>query len=149
MKNRKGTLLCLYVLASIVIGFFCAGFLHAFLTNSVQMLSIKFLFVLLGSSRQFLLLFFSITVFLLLCCLVFSLDNKPYKSALTEVAQGISIPVSAGQLQHGSARFLTEEEIDQSFASVVLPKSIVNNKKEDMLYNVRDDLADKEMEQNA
>ena len=148
MKNRRRALLCLYVLASIVIGFFCAGFLHAFLTNSVQRLSIKFLFVLLVTSRQFLVLFFSITV-LLLCCLVFSLDNKPYKSALTEVARGISIPVSAGQLQHGSARFLTKDEIDQSFASVVLPKSIVNNKKEDILYNVRDDLADKEMEQNA
>lgn len=126
MEKKKIWFYFLSLVAILVISFFGAGFLHAFLTNSVQSLSIKFLFVLLVTSRQFLLLFISITVCLLLCCLIFSLDNKPYKSALTEVAQGINIPVSAGQLQHGSARFLNEEEIDRTFASVILTKSIMS-----------------------
>ena len=126
MEKRKILFLCLYMFFSVAIGFFSAGFLHAFLSGSVVKLSIRYLLVLLAVDRRFLCLFLFMTTFIILCLIVISLDNKPYKSDLTEVAQGISIPVSAGQLQHGSARFLNEEEIDRTFASVILTKSIMS-----------------------
>lgn len=145
MNKNKIALYLLSLIASVVMGFFCAVFLQAALTNTRPMMRIAYL-VSLVHDRRFLMLFVAVSAFIILCFAILSLDSKPYKSDLKEVAKGISIPVSAGQLQHGSARFLTDEEIDQAFASVVLPKPKL---KQGSIPNERGDSLDEDEESYA
>lgn len=52
--------------------------------------------------------------------------NKPdYKSKLVEVTPDIYIPAPAGQGQYGNARFLRENEYEQTFKSFFIPKAIL------------------------
>ncbi|MGN0495529.1 MAG: VirD4-like conjugal transfer protein, CD1115 family [Lachnospiraceae bacterium] len=56
------------------------------------------------------------------CGLYLSLNRSDYKSKTIELIPGLSIPASAGQGQYGTARFLSEKEIDNQFASVIINK---------------------------
>lgn len=55
------------------------------------------------------------------CYLYLSLNKPTYKSKMMELTPGLTIPAPAGQGQNGTARFLTDKEIDENFESVVLP----------------------------
>ncbi len=62
-------------------------------------------------------LFLSFECFVLLCCILFFTQNsRAYQSDLMKVTDEIRIPVPAGQFQHGSSRWMTEEEKDKVFA---------------------------------
>lgn len=50
-------------------------------------------------------------------------NDKPYQSDLIRITPKISTPVSAGQKQFGSARWMTEEEKHNIFPVCVLKKS--------------------------
>lgn len=61
-------------------------------------------------------LFLSFECFLLLCCVLFFVQNsRAYQSDLMKVTDDIEIPVPVGQYQHGSSRWLKEEEKDRVF----------------------------------
>lgn len=55
--------------------------------------------------------------------LYISLNRSDYKSKTIELIPGLSIPTPAGQGQYGTARFLSEKEIDNKFASVVIKQA--------------------------
>ncbi len=77
----------------------------------------------LFKNRQQFMLFLSFEGFIVLCNIAFFLqNNRPYQSELVEVAKDIMTPKASGQLQHGSARWLSDEEKDQVFESFVLDK---------------------------
>lgn len=57
------------------------------------------------------------------CGLYLSLNRSDYKSKTMELIPGLSIPAPAGQGQYGTARFLSEKEIDNQFASVVIKRT--------------------------
>ena len=60
-----------------------------------------------------------------ICMVIISKDfTNEYKSDMQKVTDNISIPVKAGQAQHGSARFMTQKDIEKNFCSQMLPKSI-------------------------
>ena len=68
------------------------------------------------SNSQHVLLFVCLQGFiLLLTVLFFTTNNRPYQSKLQRVAPGIETPISTGQHQHGSARWLKEEEWPRAF----------------------------------
>lgn len=70
----------------------------------------------LFSSRPHLLLFVCLqSIVLLLAALFFLTNSQPYQSQLRRVAPGIETPVPTGQHQHGSARWLGEEEWSHAF----------------------------------
>lgn len=130
MNKNKIPIYLFSLIASLVVGFFCAGFLHLSMTNtSYDNLHVGFLVQLLAVDQRFRMLYLMMVLFCFLCVFIFLLDSKPYHSKLKTVAKGIEIPAAAGQLQHGSARFMNEDEIDAAFASVILPKA----KKADMI----------------
>ncbi|TYA14760.1 TRAG family protein [Paenibacillus faecis] len=52
---------------------------------------------------------------LLLAVLYFLANSQPYQSKLRKVAPGIETPVPTGQHQHGSARWLQEDEWPRAF----------------------------------
>ena len=54
--------------------------------------------------------------FMALCCILFFVQNsRAYQSDLMKVTDEIQIPVPMGQYQHGSSRWMREEEKDKVF----------------------------------
>ena len=61
-------------------------------------------------------LFLSFECFVLLCTvLFFTQSSRSYQSDLMKVTDEIEIPVPVGQFQHGSSRWMQEEEKDRVF----------------------------------
>lgn len=61
-------------------------------------------------------LFLSFECFVILCCVLFFVQNsRSYQSDLMKVTDDIEIPVPVGQYQHGSSRWLKEEEKEKVF----------------------------------
>lgn len=78
----------------------------------------------MAASGQHLSLFIYLQGFILLCSIYFYLANmKPYQSDLDAITPDIATPVRAGQMQFGSARWLTEEEKNKGFKSIKLRKN--------------------------
>lgn len=48
--------------------------------------------------------------------------KKDYKTPKKEVAKGIFTPISAGEGQYGSAKWLTETEKEKSYPAIILNK---------------------------
>lgn len=67
-----------------------------------------------------LLLFLSFQVFIIILIVAIVSNNKPYQSDLVEITPMIKTPVSAGQNQFGSARWLQKQEFDTAFKSFTL-----------------------------
>lgn len=61
-------------------------------------------------------MFLSFECFVLLCTVLFFTQNsRSYQSDLMKVTDEIAIPVPVGQFQHGSSRWMREEEKDRVF----------------------------------
>lgn len=72
----------------------------------------------LFTSKAHLLLFLCFQgIIAMLAVLFFIANNQPYQSKLKQVAPGIETPVPVGQHQHGSARWMREEEMPRLFES--------------------------------
>ncbi|MFZ7130770.1 MAG: hypothetical protein ACOWWR_00240 [Eubacteriales bacterium] len=101
--------------------------LHFLLTRKMNVLTfvpIKSCFESMAASGQHLSLFLYLQGFILLCSIYFYLANmKPYQSDLEEITPDIATPVRAGQMQFGSARWLTEEEKNKGFKFIKLRKN--------------------------
>lgn len=66
-------------------------------------------------------LFLSFECFVALCCILFFVQNsRAYQSDLMRVTDEIEIPVPVGQFQHGSSRWMREEEKDRVFKVCML-----------------------------
>lgn len=139
MKKHEKMKYALALAASVPIGFLSAGFLHGFLTGQVNKLNLPYLFGLLFSNRTFRLLFLLLFILVFLAMIVLMLEDKPYKSELKTIAHGIEIPLAAGQLQHGSARFMTEAEVEKNFATVVLRKKDIKKLLMDQSQSAKED----------
>ncbi|HCA28479.1 MAG TPA: TRAG family protein [Ruminococcaceae bacterium] len=125
MKTKPKLVTCALI-------FFVGGFLnlffstalHGLLSHKITKLSFPPLIQCLSSlvsSRQHFLLFLCIQgFFLLLAVLFFTTNLYPYKSDLVKITPEIQTPKAVGQYQHGSARWLTEEEQDRTFNSYVI-----------------------------
>ncbi|MNW44996.1 hypothetical protein D3C74_222470 [compost metagenome] len=57
---------------------------------------------------------------MVLSVLFFLANSQPYQSKLKQVAPGIETPVPVGQHQHGSARWMRDEEMPRLFESQTL-----------------------------
>ena len=69
-------------------------------------------------------LFLSFECFVILCCVLFFVQNsRSYQSDLMKVTDDIEIPVPVGQYQHGSSRWLKEEEKEKVFEAYNLDPS--------------------------
>lgn len=120
VKTKQKLLLCtlLLIIVSIFNLFFSTA-LHGALSGSTSTLTVPSLNTSLISvitNRIHFLLFLCLQGFaLLLSALFFVSNNRPYQSKLKQIAPGIETPVVVGQNQHGSARWLQEEEWAHAF----------------------------------
>ncbi|MDN8588123.1 hypothetical protein Q0V21_04990 [Paenibacillus sp. 11B] len=120
MKTKQKLLLCtLFITIGFIFNIFFSTALHGVLSGSISNLTVPSLNTSLASlisSRVHFLLFLCLQGFtLLLSALFFASNNRPYQSKLKQIAPGIETPVVVGQNQHGSARWLQEEEWAHAF----------------------------------
>lgn len=75
----------------------------------------------LFTEHQQLLLFLSFEGFLVLCCILFWVQNhQSYQSTLIKVTNSIYTPAPVGQYQHGSSRWLRQAEWDMVFQTQII-----------------------------
>ncbi len=85
-------------------------------TDVLRFISVQECLKSMAISGQHLSLFLYLQGFIFLCSIYFYLANmKPYQSDLVTITPDIKTPVSAGQMQFGSARWLTHEEKNKNF----------------------------------
>lgn len=120
MKKKEKLILstALICIGSIFNLFFTAA-LHGLLSREYDTLTLVPLFQCmtgLFTKRQQLLMFLSFEGFICLCCVLFWVQNdRPYQSDLIKVAGDICTPAPVGQFQHGSSRWLKENEKGKTF----------------------------------
>ncbi len=132
MKNKFKTILIntLFILLALYILMILAVYLDNLfrgggVTPDVKML----LFFIYGSTLKAKIIFF-LEVFV---AVIYLLTNDVFLGSIKNeaktftVAGDIVLPVASGNNEHGSARFLTKDEIDNNFESVVLDKNYLDD----------------------
>ena len=125
MKTKPKLILCavIFLVGSFVSVYFSAA-LHGILSRQMSTLEIKGFFECIRSmaaDRQHLTLFMCLSGFSLVLSIVFFLTNmRPYQSHLRSITPEIQTPAAVGQFQHGSAKWLTDKEMDKAFDSFIL-----------------------------
>lgn len=125
MKTKpRLRLALLIVLFGTICNLFFSTSLHNLLsglTSSLAFPSLSHSLHSLLSSKTHLLLFFCFQgLVIVLATLFFVFNNQPYQSELKQVAPGIETPVPTGQHQHGSARWMRDEELLRLFDNETL-----------------------------
>ncbi|MDT9723609.1 TRAG family protein [Xylanibacillus composti] len=120
MKTKqKSWLACLIIVLGGVGNLFISTAHHFLLSGETSRLALPSLAACLDSlltHRAHLLLFVCLqSIVLVLAVLFFVMNSQPYQSKLRQVAPGIETPVPTGQHQHGSARWLREDEWPRTF----------------------------------
>ncbi|MNM86699.1 hypothetical protein D3C81_988590 [compost metagenome] len=120
MKTKpKLWLALLIVLFGAVFNLFFSTALHNLLSGTVSSLafpSLNHSLHSLISTKSHMLLFLCFEgLVILLAILFFVANSQPYQSELKQVAPGITTPIPTGQHQHGSARWMREDELPRLF----------------------------------
>lgn len=143
MKTKqKAWLAGLIVMLGGVCSLFISTALHFLLSGETSQLALPSLAACLDSlltHRAHLLLFACLqSIVLVLAILFIVLNNQPYQSELRQVAPGIETPVPTGQHQHGSARWLRQDEWPHAFdhATIYLRHPLIQH----LIHTGYDDL---------
>lgn len=123
MKTKEKLILSsIIILLGTVFNLFFSAALHGMLSRQYSTITLIPLWDCiegLFTQRQHLLLFVSFEGFICLCCVLFFVqNNRPYQSELVKVAGDIFTPAPVGQFQHGSSRWLKENEKDTVFKTM-------------------------------
>lgn len=118
-KKEKLILVSILMTAVTVFNLYFTAALHGlFSGQNHTLVLVPFTQCLKGlfAERQQFLLFLSFEGFLILCGILFWVqNNRPYQSELVKVADEIYTPAPTGQYQHGSSRWLKKEEREHVF----------------------------------
>jgi len=145
MKKREKIIICsILFLAGGGINIFFSTAIHQILSrqsNILRLVPITECLSSISGNRQHLILYLCLQGFVTILSLMFFLTNlRPYQSDLIKITPEIETPVPVGQHQHGSSRWLTDNEQEKSFDSYAL-----NPRHPTIRYLMRhgcDDLAD-------
>lgn len=123
-KKEKCILSMILIIGGSIVNLFFTAAMHGMLsgqTGTLTLLPLKQCVSGLLAERQQMLLFLSFEGFLVLCCILFWLQNsRPYQSPLIRVAGEICTPAPVGQYQHGSSRWLHPDEWETVFQTQVV-----------------------------
>jgi len=120
VKTKPKLILCAFIfLVGGIANVFISAALHNALAGYMQTLEFVGFFdsiSSMASDRQHLLLFLCSQGFVLILAAAFFLTNmRPYQSHLNTITPEIQTPAAVGQYQHGSAKWLTDQEKDATF----------------------------------
>ncbi|MNO15975.1 hypothetical protein D3C76_56470 [compost metagenome] len=111
----------LFFISGTIFNLFFTTALHNLLSGATKTLAFPSLSYSLSNllhTKAHLLLFLCFQgIMLVLSVLFFLANSQPYQSKLKQVAPGIETPVPVGQHQHGSARWMREDEMPRLFES--------------------------------
>lgn len=111
----------LFFVFGMIFNLFFTTALHKLLSGTTRTLALPSLndsFNSLLHTKAHLLLFLCFQgIVMVLSVLFFLANSQPYQSKLKQVAPGIETPVPVGQHQHGSARWMREDEMPRLFES--------------------------------
>jgi len=123
-KRQKLIISSFIFLVGLWMNIYFSANLHFLLSKKMEVLSlvpIKDCINSMATSKAHLLLFLCMQGFILLFAIFYYIANhKPYQSELVEITPQLSTPVSAGQKQFGSAKWLMDKEKDTVFKSFIL-----------------------------
>lgn len=128
MKTKAKLLICslIFTIGGLVNIFFTTS-VHSILSRQskvLQLFSVMECLKSVANSKLHLMLFLCFQGLVVVMAVMFFFTNlRPYQSNLVEITPDIKTPVSVGQYQHGSARWLKDEEKDKVFDSFVLDKN--------------------------
>ena len=125
MKAKQKLIVCaLIFLGGSIFSLFFSTALHGLLTREMTVLTFAPPAVCVASilsSRQHAMLFLCLEGFMAILAVFYYFTNlRPYQSELDEITPDIQTPRAVGQYQHGSARWLRDEEKDKVFNSFFL-----------------------------
>jgi len=123
-KKEKLILSAITVGLGTIFNLFFSAAMHGLLSRKYDTLALIPLWKCIAglfTDRQHLLMFLSFEGFVILCCVLFWIQNDhTYQSELIPVAGDISTPAPVGQFQHGSSRWLKEAEKEKVFKTQVI-----------------------------
>ncbi|MFI3238784.1 MAG: type IV secretory system conjugative DNA transfer family protein [Lachnospiraceae bacterium] len=126
-KKEKVIIVSIIIGTGTIFNLYFTASIHSLLAREVDSLTlIPLLDCLKGiiTVSQHRMLFLSFEGFLILCCILFFIENsRPYQSRLLKVTEEIYTPAPVGQNQHGSSRWLKAEEKDEVFSPIVIDTS--------------------------
>lgn len=125
MKTREKLMICgvLFVVGGVLNLFFSTTvhFLLSRQSDVLRLIPLGECLIDLVTSRQHFALFLSLQGFVVILCATFFLTNsRPYQSDLAKITPEIETPMAVGQYQHGSSRWLTDNEKEKVFDSFIL-----------------------------
>jgi hypothetical protein len=125
MKTKPKLVMCGAIfICAVIFSVYFSTLLHNVLSGQMDTLELRGFFKCIGSmaeSRQHFMLFLCLVGFSSVLTAVFYLMNlRPYQSHLNNVTPDILTPAAVGQYQHGSAKWLTDNEKDKAFDSFTL-----------------------------
>ena len=125
MRTKGKLLICgLIFVSGAVLNLFFSTAVHGLLTREITRLSLLPIgdcLASLFSNRQHMMLYLCLQGFVCVLAVMFFLTNmRPYESDLNTITPEIKTPKAVGQYQHGSARWMREEEMDSSFDAYLL-----------------------------
>jgi type IV secretion system protein VirD4 len=124
LKKSKYVIAALLFIAGSAANIFFSTAIHFMLLTKTPTVKFYWLSVCMESMMsdpQHKQLFLMIEGILLLLCFFFVIfQDKSYKTDEMKITSEISIPVSAGEGQHGTARFLKKNEIKKTFGSFTI-----------------------------
>lgn len=120
MKKKEKVLLSVVIIGiGSIFNLFFTATLHGLLSRQYDTLILIPLFECITGlfiQQQQFYLFLSFEGFICLCLILFWTQNdRPYQSDLIKVADDICTPAAVGQFQHGSSRWLKEDEKCKAF----------------------------------
>lgn len=125
MKTKPKIIICSIIFTvGMVINIFFSATVNGLLTRQLKVFKLLHFNDCLNSifmNRQHLMLFLCFQGFVLVIAAMYFFTNfQPYQSDLVQITPDIKTPVPVGQYQHGSAKWLTDEEKDKALKSYTL-----------------------------
>lgn len=144
----------------LIISLYLTAIIHISINNKlldIKLLKLNNCINIIATDKTAQLLFLCLNLVLLLCIIMMLFNNKGsvYESELKKITDKISTPVSAGQKQFGSAKWLNKKEFDKCFefhilnnnelpqkggAVIGMYKNKFINKEKEKIYYIGDDI---------
>ena len=117
--RKKNSLFITYELILIVFNVYLSqGIYQVLLTGRIELWQLRHTIIInsmmVNETHRLLFLCLNSVGMMMLLAVMF-LDRKSYESKLVKITPQISTPISVGQKQYGSARWMSEKEKDQLF----------------------------------
>lgn len=124
-KASKAIFIGLMFICLVPISAFIAVYLHCVLSQIPMVYQIQSMIGILLNNRPVQGLFMTFYLLEVLVGYVLITDRQHYRSDLEIITDKIKTPARSGELQHGSAKWLTKDEQEKAFSTIIVTEEMV------------------------